>query len=238
MQPWHLPDTYSLVKAAHGREQEQLVSASVRSVVDRKAFAAYHVHEALRLHRTFERRHLSGKLLLDLHTQEGDKQREAFEVLMVKAGAHSLAAIQSVHSLTDLLAHAVYFATGQNLQPTALPERGISIGEVGRLLRKNSQYSALQKHLGSATAGKGWRHLAAVCNVSKHKNVVRASLSEDWTGKRKNFRELHISSFERDEVAFPAVSLQELIAPEYDRLSLVILAVGHELNSALRADAA
>jgi hypothetical protein len=193
----------------------------------------------MRLSRAFERKYLADtRTLLDIHTQEAEEKREAFERYIIKAGAHSLAAVQSIHAIPDIVAHAVHFASGQNLMPHALKEADIAVPSVAACLSRDSSFKSLSKPLAALQSGAGWRHLAAVCNMSKHRSVVRSALNEDWTGTRKNFRELHISSFERQGVPYPSKSLRDLLEPEYDRILLAVVAIGDELNRCLRRLAA
>jgi hypothetical protein len=235
--PWHLDETYGLVKAAFGRAQEALVRESTRSVLDRQAFARYHYHETLRLSKSFERTYLKKNLLIDLHGDPSGRVRNAFDRYIVKAGAHATAAAQSIHAIPDILAHAVYFATGQNLGPNVLPERKVGLPSVTGGLRRQPEFQGVGDLLSSAQSGRLWKHLVALANVSKHRSVVRTSLNEDWTGTRKNHRELHFSHFEREGERFPSVSVVALLGPEFDRLSLLIIQLGHQLNASLRARA-
>jgi hypothetical protein len=193
----------------------------------------------MRLSRAFERKYLIGTMtLLDLHKSGAEKQREAFERYIIKAGAHSLAAVQSIHAIPDIVAHTMYFATGQNLKPRPLREVDIAVRTVVASLSRDGSFGSLSKPLSGLQSGLGWRHLSAVCNMSKHRSVVRSALNEDWTGKRKNFRELHVSSFERAGVVYPSKSLRELLEPEYDRILHAVVAIGDELNACLRKIAA
>lgn len=238
MKRWNLKATYDAVKVAFGEEQERLAHDSIRSVIDRQDFARYHFQETVRLTRSFERKYLGKSLLIDLHSQDSQRKRFAFEKYIAKAGAHATAAIQSVHAIPDILAHAMYFASAQNLGPNAVDNDAIAVPSVVRVLRLDTRFARLAPLLESAQSGEGWRHLAAISNASKHRSVVRASLSEDWTGTRKNFRELHVKSFERKGRIFPAASLQSILESEYSRLSLLTLTIGHELDACLRTRAA
>lgn len=234
MKPWLLNETYGLVKAAFGSAQERLVRDSARSVLDRQAFVRYHYQETLRLSKTFERMHLTNSSLIDMYTQGGQRKRAAFEKYIVKAAAHTTAAIQSLHAIPDILAHTVYFACAQNLEQHLLQDKNVNLPSVLGTLKHNHALRNISKLLASTQSGDLWRHLAAVSNLSKHRSVVRTALNEDWTGARKNFRELQLHSFERDGNSYAALSLQALLEPEYDRLSLVILTLGHELNTYLQ----
>lgn len=235
---WNLFETYRLVRLVFGAEQERLVRESAGSVTNRQTFSSYHFSEAMRLSETFERNHLAGKTtLLDLHVQGAEKEERAFQEYIVEAGAHSLAAVQSLHAIPDIFAHAVYFAAGQNLRPHALSDSKISLPVVAKFLDSDSRFAALPAALRSIQSGTGWRHLSAVANMSKHRSVVRAAYSEDWTGSRANARELHVSAFERQGIHYPAVSLRELLEPEYERLMRTVISIGNELIACLRTAA-
>ncbi len=236
MAPWDLNETYLLVRRVFCRGQELLVRESARSVTDRQAFSSYHFSEALRLSKAFERNHLAGaRTILEIHVEGAEKKERAFQVYIVKAGAHSLAAVQSLHAIPDVFAHAVYFASGQNMQPHALDDPEISLPGVAGCLKKDKRFAALSAPLLSIQSGSGWSHLAAVSNMGKHRSIVRAAYNEDWTGKRAELRELRVSAFERHGKPYPAVSLRELFEPEYERLMKSVISIGHELNACLRS---
>lgn len=238
MATWDFSETYQLVRQVFGRDQEKLARESARSVKDRQAFSSYHFGEAMRLSKTFERNHLAGtRTILELHVGGAEKKERAFQVYMVKAGAHSLAAVQSLHAIPDIFAHAVYFAAGQNLGAHALAEPDISLPSVAACLKKDTRFLVLSAALQSVQSGVGWRHLAAVSNMSKHRSVVRAAYNEDWTGTRAKVRELHVSAFERHGKSYPAVALRELLEPEYERVTKAVIDIGNELNACLRSAA-
>jgi hypothetical protein len=188
----------------------------------------YNAH-AKRLCKQFERKHLCGKKsLIEMHAS--DDVRVAFEVFIIKAGAHATACVQSVHSIPDILANAVYYALGVNITSQALPERRVDIKTVCTALGKLRSTSRLLAALSESTRGNDWEYLAAVANTSKHRSVIRSSFSEDWTGERKNLRELQFAIFERGGKQFWSRSFEDSIGAEYDRLSKVVIETGHELN--------
>lgn len=236
MEAWDLNETYQLVGRLFGRDQEQLVRESARSITDRQSFSSYHFSEAMRLSEAFERKHLSDATsILEIHAEGAEESEHAFQVYMVKAGAHALAAVQSLHAIPDIFAHAVYFASGQNLQPHALKDWDIALQRVAACCRVDKRFAGLFEPLRAIQSGQGWNHLAAVSNMSKHRSVVRAAYSEDWTGTRPKTRELHVSAFTWHGKPYPAVSLRDLLAPEYERLMKSVIHVAHELNACLRA---
>lgn len=238
MTPWDLHETYRLVQRLFGREQEILTRDSARSVTDRQAFSSYHFAEAMRLSKAFERKHLGDtKTMLEIHAQGAEKKEQAFQVFMVRAGAHSLAAVQSLHAIPDIFAHAIYYAAGQNLQPYALDDSKVAVQSVALCLKRDSRFAPLSTALKSIQSGSGWQHLAAVSNMSKHRSVVRAAYNEDWTGTRPALRELQVSAFVRNGKSYSAVALRELLEPEYERIMRTVITVGNELNVCLRSAA-
>ena len=239
MTPWDLNETYQLVKRLFGRDQEVLARESARSVTDRQAFSSYHFTETVRLSKAFERNHMAGTgTILEIHVEGAEKKEQAFQAYMMKAGAHSLAAVQSLHAIPDIFAHALYYASGQNLGPNALDELNILLPNVAICIKKDSRFSRISSPLQSIQSGRGWSHLAAVANVSKHRSVVRASYNEDMTGMRANLRELQVSSFMRNGKHYPNIGVRELLEPEYERIMRAVIGIGNELNSCLRATAA
>lgn len=234
MEPWDLKETYALVKAAHGLRQQKLTQECARSVVDRQLFAQYHYQEALRLSKGFEKRYLKSNMLADLYGPNSEKTRTAFEIYIMKAGAHVTAAVQCIHAIPDILAHVAYFASGQGEDSDALPERKLGLPTVARTLKSNPTFRSVAFILNSAQSGNYWHHLAAVANTSKHRTVIRAALSEDWTRTRKHYRELQLAAFSRGGENFPAISVRDLLGSEFQRLSGIVVTFGHELNACLR----
>lgn len=234
MARWELLETHALIKTAFGAAQLKLAGESIRSLVDREHYASYHFREAGRLTKDFERRHLKDGILLDIYTQQGESKRVAFEQYIIKASAHAVASVQSIHALPDIMANATYLACGLNLLPNARPEHEIALPAVVEAMTADANFRSLAQLLTRAQSGSHWRHLAALTNLSKHRSVVRASLNEDLTGLRAKHRELHFQGFERNAKRFPAISVQSLLEPEFLRLATLIVDVGHELNVCLR----
>ena len=235
MKPWDLYETYRLVNSLFGREQEVFARESARSVTDRQAFSSYHFGETLRLSKAFERTHMADvSTILEIHVGGAEKMERAFQAYMVKVGAHSLAAVQSLHAIPDIFAHALYFASGQNLGRNALDESLISLPSVANCLNNDSQFAKLSSPLRAIQSGRGWSHVAALSNMGKHRSVVRASYNEDWTGIRARVRELQVSSFVHKGMDYAAIGLRELLEPEYERVMKSVVHIGNELNSCLR----
>lgn len=238
MQPWDFHHTYDLVERVFGPDQVTLVKPCLRSVVDRQNFASYHFLETRRLLKSFKRKHLADKnLLVALHGAGNPPTRVPFEVLMIKAGAHATACVQAIHSISDILASGVYFATGLNLSAHPLSDRDISINSVTTLVKRTPSLVNLANPVSRIAAGQQYEHIAALSNLSKHRTIIRTALSEDWTGKRKELYEFQLSAFSHrtklGQKHFPEVSFASLTEAEYNRLGFLVIEIGREINAAL-----
>jgi hypothetical protein len=236
MLPWDKRETGHLIERVFGRAQAKLAEESMRSVTDRQSFSSFHFAEVQRLVRDFERRHMAGTAtILELHAAGAEKKERAFQRLMIEAGAHATAALQSLHALPDIFAHVLYFATAQDKRECALDEAKVSAPSVARCLQTDARFLSLAAPLKALQSGAGWKHLAAISNSSKHRSVVRASYNEDWTGTRAQRREIQFSEFRKGSSAFPSTGVKALLEPEYVRLMSKIIEAAHLLNEQLRA---
>lgn len=238
MQNWEFSKTYSLIEAAFGTQQFKSAEECIRSLADRQNYAIYHFQETVRLTNAFERRHLKEGFPLEIYAEKSALKQRKFNSYMIKASAHALASIQSIHALPDILANALYVASGQNLQTNSLLERDITLPKVVGALKDDANFPSLSRLLANAQKGENWQHLAALTNLSKHRSVVGVDLNEDNTGTRIPHRELYFKEFKRGENYFPSVSVHALLGPEHLRIAALMGSVGLELNDCLQKLAA
>jgi len=158
----------------------------------------------------------------------------AFQRFIIKAAAHVTACVQSVHAIPDILANAMYYSAGMNLGSNPLSETKIALKNVTSKLLADHRFRSVGAVLKEIPLAPNHAHLSAVANLSKHSNIVKTSLSEDWTGKRANYHELRLSSFEREGKHFPEIQVVSLVAPVYDNLSRQVVDAGSRLNAALQ----
>jgi hypothetical protein len=237
IEPWDLNKTNGLVERVFGREQRAIVHPCLRSIVDRQYFARYHYGEADRLLKAFQRKHLSNQHLLVAIHGGNESSRIAFENLMIKAGAHVTACIQAMHAIPDILASGVYFALGLNRSPDALSDRSVNIANVTNHIMREPSYVNLAVLLDEVRTGSGYEHVSAISNLSKHRTVIRHSLNQDMTGTRKELHEFQITSFEKATKGggkhYPAISLADLLTPEFFRVGGLVVRIGHKIDEVL-----
>lgn len=231
---WNMSLTRRLIEDTFGRDQLTLARPSIKSVSDRLDYARYHYQEAMRLIAEFAQTYLANRSILDVASSNDEAEKSAFEELMTKLGAHTIACVQSVHTLPDILGHMLYFSIGLN-RTSVLKEESISAASVGKLLQKNALYSDLAKSLRQLNEEGAFDHLSALANHSKHRSIVQPQLNEDHTGFRNDRHEVRFSLFAYKGRVYPAISVKELLEPEYERCSKLVIRAGSDLNQILEA---
>lgn len=112
MKPWELAKTHSLIETAFGASQLKYARESIRSLVDRENYAGYHFRETIRLTKNYTRRYLKDSHIIDMYAEDGEAKRVVFEKYIMKASAHAIASVQSIHALPDILANVAYWGSG------------------------------------------------------------------------------------------------------------------------------
>lgn len=229
---WHIARTRSLIEAAFGHDQLDLARPSLKSVVDRQEYARYHYQEAMRLLARFTDEYLTHKPLIAVIWSNDHNDRLAFEELMTQLGAHSIACVQSIHALSDILAHMLYFSLGLN-RVAELKEQNVNATTVTAVLKADPTHVELAHCLDHFTSGDSFNHLAALANHSKHRSIVQPRLNEDLSGLRADRHEVRFSSFTYKGTAFPEVTIKSLLESEYARCAELVVGTGEKLNHAL-----
>ncbi len=229
MTTWNVAETRESIKRRFGLPQLTLAKPSLDSLLDRQAYARYHFQEVLRLLKRFTKVHLSKYPLIVVACGK-NTGREKFENFMVKSGAHAVACVQSIHSFPDLLAHAIYFSLGLNLQPNPLREREISSTRVIQVLQRNVLYQSLETTLTELCNATNSKHVAALSNKAKHQGIVKHQLNEDWTGTRIDRHEIRFGTFQYSGTCYSEVPIVDLLESAYALASRAIVASGNEIN--------
>lgn len=234
MSRWHIDETREHIRRLFGREQLELANPCIRSVVDRQIYARIHFQDARAKIDAYIQAELQDASLLDV-TLGGDAEAWAeFNIFIREAGAHLTACVQSIHSVPDILSHAVYYSLGLNRTAGALKARDIGVANILKLLKRETEFVGISSLLETYVRDESFRHLSALANQAKHKSIVFPSLNEDWTGERPKLHVVVFPAFSYDEVVYPQVQADELLSCEYERCSKLVVNTGIELNALLQ----
>jgi hypothetical protein len=228
---WSIAETKQHVFRLYGKAQVGLASPSLQSTVERREFARIHYHDTLDLLNHFVQMRLRDKTLFEVAIAGDDETIEEFQLFTLKIGAYVTAFVQSLHSIPDILGHAIYFSLALNNSSKPLAPKAINAMAVLRLLNGASDLERLHSLYSKLCTSGAFPHIAAAANHCKHRSVVLPSISEDQIGKR---HELRFAAFEYDGATYPQVAIRELLESEFDRCSILIIDIGIELNAVLR----
>ncbi|MNF75205.1 hypothetical protein D3C84_572630 [compost metagenome] len=233
MDRWNLEETRDHIARLHGRHQLELAKPCIQSVFDRQVYARIHYQDARSKTDTYIRTELHETSLLEVTFGDRDKAWEEFNIFVREVGAHLTACIQSMHALPDILAHAIYYSLGLNISSAALKSRDVMATSVSKLLKANTELAILGDLLTEFIKGGNFVHLSALSNQAKHRSIVFPSLSEDWTGERKEPHLLIFPAFSYESVCYPQVFADEFLKAEYKRCSELVVKIGSSLNALL-----
>lgn len=233
MTQWDIEATRDLIKSLYGHRQLEMAKPALRSVIDRRDYAHYHYHEANDLFMAFAQERLTEESLLWV-IHQSDESFSEFHWLITKISAHVVACIQSMHAITDIMAHAIYYSLGMNGSGKALREADISAATVLKRLSQHVELSRLHQLLAELVSGGRADHLAALSNYSKHRSIIRTAMSEDWTGNELERHRLTLGAFSYKGTSFPDARVKDFIGSEFNRIARLIVDAGNAMHAVLQ----
>lgn len=224
---WDLEALRGAVEARHGQDQRDLLAPCVESISERQFFAAYHFHQGMERVKAFLETRDDRYAHIDLFLGSDEASQE-FRTREMEAAAHLTACVQSVHAQSDILGHVLYYALGQNKDPSkVLKDRQISLASVFKQLPP----SELRSCLGQLIDHPDYQHLSALANHSKHRSIVPLRFSVDFTDPAGHRHGLRFRAFDHDGQSYPAVWAEDFLTREYSRQSFAIVDAGKELTA-------
>ncbi len=229
---WNLEQLREDVRFLFGDEQIDRLSSSLNSIVDRQTYARFHFQESKRILGEVLSERDGKSILIDLILGADRNAQQEFAYRRKFAEAHCLAFLQSLHSVSDILAHAIYFALGLNLgKATELPPKRVYLHKVVALLPLGEIKTQLQELIGH----KDYRYLADIVNHSKHRSVVLTPYAVDATGCDTQPHGLKFAAFKYENQIYPARWADPFMESEYNRQSALVTRVGELLNDLVRS---
>jgi hypothetical protein len=229
---WNMEEARQLIAELYGPAQMELARPSLSSVVNRRDQANILWHSTRTVISTFKR-YAKTRPLFTMHWSSDKRERARYVLNERRAQAYVTALIQSLHSLSDLYAHGLYFGLELNKLPKALEDREINASRVRDKLNA-PDLVALRDLFQSLFEGGEFKHLAAISNSSKHRNVVGVNIHQNMTDVGEPVH-LEFPAFKYNDVEYPAVPVKEFTEREFNRCAKLIVDIGNELNAVLKA---
>lgn len=210
-----------------GREQASLLSSSLASIFENYDFARYHYQEVKRLINN----HMTGKehpseyvmLVLTRDIQVLNSEQE----FKLAYRANVLALLKNLHSISDFLAHVIYYAFGLNIDKnTFIESEKLNLYQVKRSLKKRKEFSEILDVLEQLTNHHDYNYLKKIVNYTKHRSNILSNHSYD---PNKCGEEIYKFSFKPFDL-YGEVPVNDFLNREYNRENALIIELGNMLN--------
>jgi len=206
--PWDLIALRDEVKRSHGEDMARKTYQCIQSLAIRQDYMKYHYWEAKRLLSDTLSTTDSLTIAAEYIFGVTPEKYYAFHQKRMQAEANLLALLQCVHASYDHLGHVLYFALNFDANPNQrTDEHRISIHHVSSKLPAGPLKGAVN----SLIADKTMKHVAALVNKSKHRNIVHTPVAVDCTDDKQPHG-LRFTRFQykgelyKDEWAIPFVN--------------------------------
>ncbi|TDF58115.1 hypothetical protein [Cupriavidus sp. L7L] len=231
MTTWNLKQTRELLrrKFENGNQFEK-AQECLGSVIDRCEYARFHYYEIKEiLEKEITPSSGESKLVALFGGKSQESQRE-FDFALGKIGAHVVACVQSLHAVSDILAHAIYYSLGINLSSDSIPERRVRVSSVRNKLQNFAGYQLLSEALNSIVTHDHHAYLDALANHSKHRSLVKPGLWLDMTSGASEQFSLKFQQFEYDGNYYEEREVEIFLKEVLNQISKIVVDAGNELN--------
>lgn len=233
---WEVKKTRDLVNKLYGKKQYLIAKQSINSVLQRKDFARFHYFEA------FERwdAHMEDiknedpiNLVLACADEITNERRAN---LMEELAAHVHACVHSLHTIPDIMAHALYYGLSLDSR-FPLNERSITAKSVAKILASNESLTTLSKLLQSIYVEGDFNYIDALNNHGKHRSIIRPGTWFDLRAKSEVPITLEFSEFIYDGINYERHEIKPILSNEFERIDANIIYCGIEFLNVLESRA-
>lgn len=227
---WDRGATKQLIFDLYGEGQLMLANASLISMVERADFAGFHIREAT-WRWDQQMREGQGLTIEELFSPTCDVRKTWLDRRFHEIGAHVQACVQSLHSLADILSHALYYGLALN-KKFNLSERDITYKAVAKKLALDQSLVALHEIFYSFTEGE-FNYLTALDNHGKHRSIVESTVwFHDNTVPK--IAVLEFLGFTYAGTCFRGRPILPFLIAEYERINICMIECGIELHKVLQ----
>ncbi|ELI5882933.1 hypothetical protein ACVW8L_004513 [Vibrio parahaemolyticus] len=229
---WYIKELKDDVSELYGVEQRQALSISLDSIFENQEFARFHYAEVQRL----IQEHMEGKnsardycklvLTTDVETLNAEHEFK----LAYRANVFAL--LKNLHSITDFLAHVLYYAFGLNLCNHTFIEPGrLNLYYTKKSLEKVEVTDELKALIDSLTHHDDYQYLKDLVNHTKHRSNILSKLTYDLNQVGEDIYNVSFLPFEK----YGTVAVNEYLHREYYRQSSIVIEIGQHINRAVKS---
>ncbi len=202
------------------------------SIFENQDFARFHYAEVQRLIKG----HMEGKnptydyVKLTLATDEETLNAEFEFELAYRANVFAL--LKNLHSISDFLAHVLYYAFGLDLcyQTSITPEK-LNLYYTKKSLEKIKITDELKALINSLTNHEDYHYLKDLVNHTKHRSNILSRLTYDSNQVGEDVYQVSFLPFKN----YGTVAVNEYLHREYERQSSIVIEIGQHINHAVKS---
>ena len=210
------------VERLYGREQLSRLQLCLDSIGNWRYFPRFHFNEAQRLIKEALGDRDELEVVWEMFSSSGTE----LALARTHAFAHITACVHAMHAWVDSMGHAIYFATGMNLDRPIRKERDICLASVAKQLEDGelkSRALALVDH-------PGFLYLSEMNNHSKHRSLIPVEFSISMDAEQPVPNGLMFKSFKYGENPYPQRWVEPTLVPEFNRQEVLLSVIGEALN--------
>jgi len=228
---WHINELKLNVSKLYGEAQRKVLDESLDSIFENQDFSRFHYAEVQR--RLQE--HMIGKssshdyvrLIL---TEDKDVLNAEYEFNLAYR-ANVFALLKNLHSVTDFLAHVIYYSFGLNTRrDTSIQLDKLNLYHTKKSLEKVGVPDSLMNLLISLTEHDDYVYLKDLVNHTKHRSNILSKLTYDSNKTGTDIYQMAFLPFEKHG----SVAVNEFLHREYNRQSELIIDIGQQINHSVR----
>nr|WP_045625361.1 hypothetical protein [Vibrio parahaemolyticus] len=170
---WDIKELKNRVSILFGSEQSAALAPSLDSIFENYEFSRYHYAEIQRLLRQHMQGKDSGQDYLKLRLTEDIHVLDSENDFKVAYRANVLALLKNLHSVTDFLAHVIYYTFGLNLEKeTKIKPNQLNLFHTKSSLEKAGISNDLLSNLDRLTQHEDYAYLKDLVNHTKHRSNI------------------------------------------------------------------
>ena len=226
--PWNIAELRKAVEIRHGRELSEVTYQCAQSIPKRQQYMKYHYSEAKKF-TSAEFEHLDPQKVLRDFVLGASAESDAFHRRRIQAEANLLALLQCVHATSDNLGHVIYYALNFEADPIRRTQpHKISIFSVGNALPPSLLKAAVKSLIDDLEL----KHVAALVNVLKHRNVIGTPISVSFVEDVETHG-LRFEGFHYKNEWYPQKWAMRFVQSAFNALQSHVLGIGSLLNKEL-----
>ncbi|MGO2233504.1 MAG: hypothetical protein ACTH5B_05475 [Marinomonas sp.] len=212
-------------------EQTKKLSPSLDSIFENQDFSRFHYGEIQRLIEEHMKDKKSAKDYMRLVITNDVDVLNAEHEFKTGCRAHIFALLKNLHSITDFLAHVLYFSFGlDRLKTTEIAPKKLNLYTVKDKMKKHFNTPRLLGLIERLTSNSDYEYLRDIVNHSKHRSNIMSQLTYDSLKQGKDIYLLSIFAFSIDGKSYNARDVSDFLNSEYDRQSELVIEIGNEIN--------